>query len=85
MPCASGKEDGSWWNPRLPWDEEGAVGCWNSGGLIESERQFSADGLRASGAQCCVGRTYFVFCREGSQRERVQEFVLHQLLPEELN
>lgn len=68
MPCASGKEDGSWWNPRLPWDEEGAMGCWNSGGLIESERQFSADGLRASGAQRLCGKDIFCVLQGGEPK-----------------
>lgn len=37
----------------------GAVGWWNSGGLVELERQFRAHGLWASGAQRLCGKDIF--------------------------
>lgn len=61
------------------------MGWWNSAGLIESERQFSAHGLRASGAQWLCGKDMFCVLQGGEPKGGVQEFLLHQLLPEELN
>lgn len=76
MPCAASSSEGRWYslglggtrNPRLPWDEVGAMGWWNSGGLIDSEGQCSAHGLRASGAQRLCGKDTFSVLQGGEPR-----------------
>lgn len=44
------------------------MGWWNSGGLIESERQFSAHGLWASGAQWLCGKDIFSALQGGEPK-----------------
>lgn len=76
MPCAASFSGGRWYplglggtrNPRLPWGEVGAMGQWNSGGLIESEGQCSAHGLRASGAQRLCGKDMFSVLQGGEPK-----------------